>query len=405
MISRSRPSFTFGDLAAGLRAREDGEARRALAASFGAFVGADDVLLTPSGRAGLYAILRAVDRARVVVPAYTCNAVVEAARLAGKVVEFVEVESDGFNVDPAALGPSLGPDAVFVATHQFGIPCDIARTVDVCRERGAMVVEDCAASLGTTVGGRQTGTFGDAAFYSFDMSKLITVPAKGGAVVVRDPALAAEVRAAHAASVSPMPSLLRARFFAMGAALRALQEPHAYRAFHSVRFERKGTFTAEAPLGEVTRGVFYRYDLTDGQAVVASRQLARVGDIIAERRRLYAEYERRLRAARSFDTPPPDALGEWAPIRFPIRVRGDKLAFYRAAARRGVDFAFSFTFIEAPRRFAAAHRLADAVLDLPFYPGLTRREVDHVVETLLAVDEAFTRAAARASVTHGDSPC
>lgn len=405
MISRSRPSFTVADLAAGLRAREDGAAKRALAASLGAFVGVEHVTLTPSGRAGLFALLRAVDRPRVVVPAYTCNAVVEAARLAGKTVEFVEVEADGFNVDPGALAPALGGDAVFVATHQFGIPCDIERTVEVCRARGAMVVEDCAASLGTTVGGRQTGTFGDAAFYSFDMSKLITVPAKGGAVVVRDPALAAEVRAVHAASVSPMPAGVRARFFAMGATLRALQEPHAYRAFHTLRFERAGTFTAEAPLGEVRRGPFYRYDLSDAQAVVAARQLARVTDIISERRRLYAEYGRRLRGARSFVTPPPDERGEWAPIRFPIRVRGDKLAFYRACARRGVDFAFSFTFIEAPRRFAIAHGLADAVLDLPFYPGLTRREVDHVVDTLMAVDGAFTRDGARASVTHGESAC
>ncbi len=393
MIPRTRANFSLKDLADAARvregAREDHKAR--LVAQLRAFLGVDDVLLTPSGRGGLYAILKAVDRPRVVIPAYTCNAVTEAAMLAGKKIDYAEVETDGFNVDPKRLASRLDGDSVFIATHQFGIPCDIHRVLQICRDRGALVVEDAAPSLGTRVDGKLTGTFGDAAFFSFDTTKLVTVPLKGGAVVARDKELFARIRRAYEAEIEPMPLSVKARMLAMGTALVLLQDPVRYRLFHRLQFERKGKFTAEAPLGAVTRTQWFRYDFTDWQALVATRQMDRIEEIIARRRALYAEYEERLQGKSAFRTPPLDDRQEWAPIRFPIRVDGDKLAFYREATKRGVDFAFSFTFIEAPPAFEAAHALARSVLDVPFYFDLAHEELDAVVETLAALDNERRR--------------
>ena len=388
MIPRARANFSLRDLADAALVREGGVARHKadFAEQLRSYLGVDDVLLTPSGRGGLYAILKGLDRPRVVIPAYTCNAVTEAATLAGKAIDYAEVEADGFNVDPNRLAERLGPDAVFIATHQFGIPCDIERVLRICRDRGALVVEDAAPSLGTRVDGKLTGTFGDAAFFSFDTTKLITVPLKGGAVIARDKETFARIRRAYAADIEPMPAQVKARMLAMSMALVLLQAPVRYRLFHRLQFERRGRFTAEAPLGSVTRTQWYRYDFTEWQALIAMRQLTRVEEIIARRRALYAEYEERLRGKPAFRTPPPDIRQEWAPIRFPIRVEGDKLAFYREATKRGVDFAFSFTFIEAPPEFEAAHALARSVLDVPFYFDLTHEELDAVVETLAALD-------------------
>lgn len=389
MIPRTRATFSFDDLGRAVLVSESKDTwRRRFRVGLRDVLGRDDVLLTPSGRAGLYAILVAAARPRVVVPAYTCNAVTEAALLAGLHVDYAEIEEDGFNVDVSRLAPLLGPDAVFVATHQFGIPCAIEESVELAASRGALVVEDAAASLGSRVAGRLTGTFGDAAFYSFDVAKLLSVPLKGGAVTARDPTFLSSIARVHAESTTPMPARVKARMLASSTALLALQEPHAYRAFHQLRFERTGTFTAEAPLGAVERGTYYRYDLAEWQAFVGTRQLARFDELVTRRRALYARYRERLAFATRFRLPPPDTASEWAPIRFPIRVTGDKIAFYRAAARRGVDFAFSFTFLESPPSFTRSHAVADAVLDLPFYADLTRAEEDHVVETLRALDSA-----------------
>lgn len=50
------------------------------------------------------------------------------------------------------------------------------------------MIEDCAASLGTVYNGKLTGLFGNYAFFSFDSTKLVTVPSKGGFIIAADAA-------------------------------------------------------------------------------------------------------------------------------------------------------------------------------------------------------------------------
>jgi pyridoxal phosphate-dependent aminotransferase EpsN len=56
----------------------------------------------------------------------------------------------------------------------------------MCREHGVPVIEDAAESLGATYKGRQTGSFGNIAFYSFNGNKIITT--SGGGMLLSDDA-------------------------------------------------------------------------------------------------------------------------------------------------------------------------------------------------------------------------
>ena len=385
MIPRVRVNYGWRELLAAFASRA-GTERRDLRATLAALCGVGDVLLTPSGRAGLHAILQAVPHRRVLVPAYTCKAVVEAALLAGKEVAYVDAAPESFNSGAEALADRLDSDTVFVATHQFGIPCAIAEIAQLCRERGALLVEDCAASLGTRVGGKLTGTFGDAAFFSFDSTKLIHVPLKAGFVIARTPELLARIRAGYEAGIEAMPRAHQWRLFFLGLAYVLLAHPGLYRLYHTAALRRR--YTAETRVLERTRTAFYRYDVTEWQAAIARPQLARLDAIVARRRALFAAYRNALAGCRRLALPPDDARGEWACIRFPIRVPGDKLAWYRAANARGVDFAFSFTHLVCPPEQARAHALGRAVLDLPYYDRLTPAELQHTAQTLRALDAA-----------------
>jgi dTDP-4-amino-4,6-dideoxygalactose transaminase len=390
MIPRTKVNFSFADLAgAALISEASDRYKVLLQRQLQDYLGVESVLLTPSGRCGLYSILKALDRPRVIVPAYTCNAVTEAALLAGKQVVYAEVEEDGFNMDPEALRDLVGPDAVVIATHQFGIPCDIERIQGLSHPKGALVVEDAAASLGTRIRGRLTGTFGDAAFFSFDISKLINVPLKGGVVLAKDRETFQRIRAAYEREIGRMPAAVKLRLLLIGAAILMIQHPPLYRLFYEWNFGRRGTFTAESPGLDLTRTMYYTYDMTNWQAYIACQQMEQIDEIIRVRQAHYSQYLHRLAESTSFATPPTDVEREWACIRFPIRVHGDKIAFYRRASRGGVDFAFSFTFIAAPEEFRSAHNLADSVLDLPFYYKLSQGELDKTVEMLTAVDRAY----------------
>jgi len=392
MIPRTKVNYGFLDLTRSVWIRERSPANRdQLKALLKAYMGCAHLRLTPSGRGGLYAILKSIDQPRVIVPAYTCKAVVEASILAGKRVEHVETETDGFNIRTGDLEPLLGPDAVVIATHQFGIPCEIERIAAMCLSSGAMLIEDCAASLGTQVNGRLTGTFGDAAFFSFDSTKLITVPLKGGFVVTRDSQLMAKIDRFCQENWQPLPWLRKVRWLTLAAALRALENPLLYRLFHNLIFRWRGRFTQDTPNLNTTMTPFYQYEMAEWQAAIALEQVKRLDAIVAQRRTLYAQFHRELSDCKAFKLPPEDRDQQWCCIRFPIRVDGNKIDFYERATRMGIDFAFSFTFIDCPEQCKNARDLADAVLDIPYYFKLGDKERSKVVQVLrfLSDVEAF----------------
>ena len=381
MIPRMKVNYSAGALLRALRG-DATDWRARLAEQLRALLGVDDVLLTPSGRAGLYFLLRALPHPRVVVPAYTCPAVTEAARLAGKQVVYAQIEAQGFNMQARHLDGLLDPHTVVLATHQFGVPCEIEAIVARAHAAGALVIEDAAAALGTRVGGQLVGTFGDAAAFSFDSTKQVHAPLKAGCVVARDPALMARARALYAADVEPMPAAVAAHLCAQAALILGLEAPALYRAFHLLRFQLPRRTTADTGAVADTPGLFYRYDVTQWQARLVSAQLEQLDALIARRQALYARYRARLAGCTGFTLPPEDAERSWACVRFPIQIHGDKYDFYWRAAARGVDFAFSFSTTVCGPGFPRADALAASVLDLPFYPKLTDAQLEAVVRVL-----------------------
>ena len=282
----------------------------------------------------------------------------------------------------------------YESTWQRCLDCyegEIEKMRALCATAGATLVEDAAASIGSRVNGRLTGTFGDLAFYSFDSTKLINVPMKGGFVTARDADLFARIKGIYLAEIIPMPALHKLGLLAKAAILTIIENHFLYRLFHWLTFGLTGRFTAESADLDLEKGEFYIYDLANWQAGIAAPQVAGIDKIIAVRQETYARYRSELRDCTAFDLPPCDTASEWACIRFPIRIRGDKYSFYRSAVRRGIDFAFSFTYIACPRDFRNATRLAESVLDLPFYSKLSNKEFQRVVRALKSLDATAGR--------------
>jgi dTDP-4-amino-4,6-dideoxygalactose transaminase len=313
--------------------------------------------------------------------------VVEAALLADKRVSFAEIDADGFNVGLREVERLADEQSVLVATHQFGIPCEIRELMVISRSRGTLVIEDAAASFGSRIEGKVTGTFGDAAFYSFDSSKLVNVPLKGGAVTTKDADLFSRIKSLYGQESAVMSVRDKYRLLTLGMAYAMLTHPSSYSLFHKVNFGIPGRCTAETASLNWSPNSHYTMEFAEWQAFIAWRQVRDLDAIIRRRQQLYTEYLDLLAGLRRCQLPPEDLQGEWACARFPIRVRGDKLAYYRDAVRRGVDFGFSFTFIAAPPTFSTAHECAKAVLNVPFYANLSPAERDRVVEVLRATGD------------------
>lgn len=388
MIPRTKVNYSFRDLFVAIRTKGTQQVwRKRLTSRLAEIVGYDKLLLTASGRGALYLLLRALPQSKVLVPAYTCKAVVEAALLAKKTLLFADCEERSFNMDPELARQKMGPDVIVIATHQFGIPCRIEHTMELARNAGAYVIEDVAAALGTRINGHLAGTFGDAAIFSFDSTKLINVPLKAGFIAIRSQKIFEDCARIHRDETAEMPLVYKWKCLMLGAILVALANHCLYRVFHTLVFKLRGRFTEDSPEMAAVLGPFYLYRMAEWQAYIALRQLEQLDSLIADRREKYASYLQGLAPATSFILPPTDRLNTWACIRFPILVPGGKLNFYNKGCKAGIDFAFSFTYIAAPAEFERAHRIANQILDLPYYYYLSKKEQNRVIQVLKTIDK------------------
>ena len=81
-----------------------------------------------------------------------------------------------------------------LVTHLYGMASRMDEIVDICRKHGLKLVEDCAQSHGACFNGKMTGTFGDVGCFSFYPSKNLGAFGDAGAVVVNDESLAKEFK-------------------------------------------------------------------------------------------------------------------------------------------------------------------------------------------------------------------
>jgi len=168
-------------------------------AAFARRLGVDPAhaIATSYGRMAFYYILLSLELppgSEIVLPALTFWVIPELARAAGLRVVFADVDPATFNLDPAALERAITPETrAVVPTHLYGLPCDMDAIMTIAECHNLRVIEDCAHSLGASFRGRPVGTFGDAAFFSFQTLKPLNCYG-GGMAIARDAALAARIR-------------------------------------------------------------------------------------------------------------------------------------------------------------------------------------------------------------------
>jgi dTDP-4-amino-4,6-dideoxygalactose transaminase len=165
---------------------------------FADWVGAPHAVGCASGTDAIELILRAAgvgESDEVVTQANTCVPTVAAIARAGATPVLCDVEPDAGTIDPASLEQVLSPRTrAIVPVHLYGQMGDIDAVVALARERGIVVVEDCAQAHGASAGGRAAGTIGIAGAFSFYPTKNLGALGDGGAVVTSDPALDERLR-------------------------------------------------------------------------------------------------------------------------------------------------------------------------------------------------------------------
>lgn len=378
LLPRVRVNYSLLDLLKALKVSENETLYRLKCLNFLSNYYEDRAIcLAPSARDAIYELLIRLPQKKVIVPSYTCMVVNEAVLLAQKEIVYAKSDLDVYN---SSYLDYIDNDSIVLATHQYGLPCNIEEIAKWCKETGAVLIEDCATSLGTMVNGKLSGTFGDYAVISLNASKTLTVPPFGGILIGKDGEL---LKAIEATTDWLKPDLkFKVKGLIKAIAFVVTKNPVFYRIFHWLTIDRKGKLQRtehEVPSNEKTD--FYKYRFSEWQAFFLWKQIKKLNKIIEKRRYIYAYYDKHI--SNPLVRKPvinPDAVC----TRYAIQVE-DRKSFYKKCLAKGVDMDFSHCYIGCPSSFTEEHRLAETVLNLPFYYELSDKEMKRVVQVVNSI--------------------
>jgi dTDP-3-amino-3,4,6-trideoxy-alpha-D-glucose transaminase len=166
-----------------------------LAVSFGG----DFAVGTGSGTAALELCLREAGVVRpqqeVIVPAFTSLFTAQAVLASGASLRLADVDPDSLLLTPESLERAWTPaTAAVVCVHLYGHACRVDEIAELCRRRGATLIQDACQAHGLRYKGRPLTAFSSHTAYSFYPTKNLGCLGDGGAVVTNSRRVARRIR-------------------------------------------------------------------------------------------------------------------------------------------------------------------------------------------------------------------
>ncbi len=278
----------------------------------------------------------------VITTAHSWIATTETITQAGGRVVFTDTDYDTFNLDAAQIEARITPRTVgIIPVHLYGQPADMGAIMAIAAKHKLWVVEDCAQAHLARCQGRQVGTFGNAATFSFYPGKNLGAYGDAGGLVTNDDRLAdwCATFARHGGKGEHIMEGINSRMDGLQAAILNVKWPHL----------QKWT--------EARRNVAARYN----------EMLAGVGDLVLPkvapgRDHVYHLYVIRTERRDALKKFLGDA-GIGTVLNYP-----KALPFFPAYAYLG----------HQPEDFPVAHANQSRILSLPIFPEMTGEMIQYV---------------------------
>lgn len=143
--------------------------------------------LMANGTLALQLAIRALGvKGKVITTPFSYVATTSALLWEGCEPVFVDIDPTTCCIDPALIEAAITPEvSAILATHVFGIPCDVEAIDAIAKRHGLKVIYDAAHAFDVEYKGKSILSYGDASTLSFHATKLFHT-VEGGAVVVHD---------------------------------------------------------------------------------------------------------------------------------------------------------------------------------------------------------------------------
>lgn len=222
---------------------------------FADYVGVRFAASLPHATAGIHLALAAMGVGpgdEVIGPDVTWIASMAPVSYTGAQPVLVDILADTWCIDPVAVEAAITPRTrAIIGVDLYGSMCDWVRLREIADRHGLYLIEDAAEALGSTYCGRQAGSFGDAAAFSFHGSKTIST-GEGGMVVTDDPDIFQRIQK-----------------------LRDHGRPPGDKLFRNDE-------------------IAFKYKMSAVQAALGIAQMERIGELVAQKRKIFSWYSDRL---------------------------------------------------------------------------------------------------------------
>jgi dTDP-4-amino-4,6-dideoxygalactose transaminase len=318
------------------------------------------VIATNTGTSALHLALLAAGAqpgVEVIVPSFNFVADHQAISATGATPVFCDIDEETLGMDPEGIVDLLTDSTrILLPLHFSGIPCRIDEIYAVAKSHGLRVVEDATHALGTSVGGRIIGSFGDIACFSFDPVKVIT-SIDGGAVVLP--------------AKEDIAATQQRRLLGID---RDTIERYKNRRAWDYDVVREG----------------FRYHMTNVLARIGLSQLARIDEFIENRRSYCRRYQDRLGGVKGLSRPRTE-YEEVSPFIYWVRVAADRRTSLIEHLRgrgiaTGIHFmpAHEYSFYKECARgnLTITESVSAEIVTLPLHSFMHEADIDYICETI-----------------------
>ncbi|MFA4825889.1 MAG: DegT/DnrJ/EryC1/StrS family aminotransferase [Methanoregula sp.] len=323
------------------------------------YIGSKYCLTFNSGTSALHAALLAhgiKPNDEVIVPSFTFIATANVPQFVGAKPVFADIERETFGLSPESVEEKISKKTrAILPVHYGGCPCKIKELREIADEHDILLIEDAAEAFGADIDGKMIGTFGDSAMMSFCQNKIITT-GESGAMVTDS---------------------------------RDLYEKMKLIRSHG-RLETADYFSTTATMDYISLG--YNFRISNITAALGLAQMKKVDALIAMRRADASYYrdqlQKKVPVCKIIESP----LHYHSVYQlFSILVeKRDELIHY--LEKQGIMTKVYFSPVHQTHFYKnvlkyqdilpVTEQVASEIISLPFYPGITRGEINYVINEI-----------------------
>ena len=293
----------------------------------------------------------------------------------------IDVDLGTYDANADMLREAVSPQTrAIMLAHTLGNPFNLDVVQELCREYDLWLIEDSCDALGSTYGGRRTGSFGDTATVSFYPAHHITT-GEGGAVFTRSPLVRKQVESFR--------DWGRDCYCETGHDNTCLKRFQWQLGDLPEGYDHKYTYSH----------IGYNLKATDMQAALGLSQLSKLDSFIEARKENFAYLARKFAGVDGLILPEATPNSDPAWFGFPLTLDPDhpadreQLLRFLDGRKIGTRLMFAGNILRQPAYRDVDFRVVgdlnntDIVMRRTFwigvYPGLTRAMLDYAAESII----------------------